>query len=646
MKPKPSTTQNPESSSLSPEKCLWMTNGVPCNRLCQSSEELHSHIKAVHVVRSTRTCLWKNCKNNTTVYNATRNLMDHLSDHTGVGNHKCPECGQILFARSGLQKHRKTIHGVKAQKAPKMGTRCLCSKDKEECTFVGEDAADLTKHIMTNHMEGTTKIICYWKDCSLNLKGISNSTDFLEHVRRHTDDRPFKCVHCPEAFPMERRLTKHLQDKHLEELQKNQQPHSFCHWKEKDEEECKFAGATPLELTTHVLKEHIRKSACFFCHWDGCGRQTKPFPDEYGYIKHFRGNHNEKDMPYQCTVCPRNPSLKRDLDHHVRTEHQDWGENPIFKCYWMANFVTCGHTFRNLTELSEHISSEHADDLENLICNWDGCWKEFQTALFTGVKLQGYPEFVSHLTSHTVDNSVTCNICQKKFKREKLVQHQRKAHQEELRGSDAASLTVCLWRDDDDETCAQACWNPAELTEHIQKTHKEGFENFVCRWEGCEQEFGRISKFVKHLCSHTNDNSILHRTTDLSKNHKRAESNKDRGKRKRGKKAVGDNLEDDQGQAKQRQKKVKSVQALPATAPTCPNYPFTPQVGAYIDGYFPISTDSQFLGNEEWHQHAPGNVVDVEENEPVYMDISNNPRSSNVADFPPPDDFGFGYERL
>lgn len=154
-----------------------------CDKVFTSQFSLDRH-KGKHMKITQRIFPCEECDR---VYNNISSLRSHV-----LLKHKpdveCPECHQF-FDSKNIYRHRKTQHNFKYP----------CDK----CNERFEGYSDLIKHKKQEHREHK---ICPW--CHMNLVNMKYSR-YVEHLKTHTDEKPFQCPKCGTRFQKPANLTRH-----------------------------------------------------------------------------------------------------------------------------------------------------------------------------------------------------------------------------------------------------------------------------------------------------------------------------------------------------------------------------------------------------------------------------------------------------
>ena len=85
---------------------------------------------------------------------------------------------------------------------------------KDEFNLVSE----LVQHISKCHLDNlNNENICLWANCERFNQSFHNRFSLNAHMRRHTGEKPFVCLHCKKAFSRSDALSKHLKS-HTENI--------------------------------------------------------------------------------------------------------------------------------------------------------------------------------------------------------------------------------------------------------------------------------------------------------------------------------------------------------------------------------------------------------------------------------------------
>ncbi|RZC14267.1 zinc finger protein 271-like, partial [Asbolus verrucosus] len=188
-----------------------------CNKNFTCKQNYEVHLKAVHAGERPFAC--EECGKRFSYANSLKvHLLLHFpksgADDEGNAQYRCPSCPKSFRHPSSLQYHRDSEHTN--------GRRFVCNKcDKPfkhrqllqrhqlvhsderphrctECNSAFKTRANLIHHTQTVHA-GQRSHWC--SQCEYCQKSFLHKVTLRCHMRRHFDERPFQCQHCPKTFP-------------------------------------------------------------------------------------------------------------------------------------------------------------------------------------------------------------------------------------------------------------------------------------------------------------------------------------------------------------------------------------------------------------------------------------------------------------
>ncbi|OBZ81879.1 Transcription factor IIIA [Choanephora cucurbitarum] len=259
-------------------------------------------------------------------------------------------------------------------------------------------------------------------DCQYCDKSYRKPSKLTEHERSHTGERPFVCTFqgCEKAY---------FRSTHLK-------VHEKSHLNIKDYH-CSFEGCDAAFSTRQHLQRHekIHVSPLIQCDFPGCSAEfSKRFQLRWHRASHEKGTHichlcssafdslpqlekhkdrvHENPVIYQCSSCQDTFKKWSELRKHVRQNHP-------FTC------SICEKTYARSSNLKQHFKEKHTEH-EKVHCEWPGC---------TSV-LQNKRSYKMHIALvHEQDTRYKCEICQKGFPYQSMLERHKGSHTPKSRPS-------------------------------------------------------------------------------------------------------------------------------------------------------------------------------------------------------------------
>ncbi len=188
---------------------------------------------------------------------------------------------------------------------------------------------------------------CTWTDCG---KAYSRPFKLREHMRTHTDERPYVCAHngCDKAY----RRPSHLKVHKTSNGHCGQDENVF------DEEipakyPCPYTSCSVILRHKYNLSRHVKlmhqQSNAFKCTEPNC---ESSFPKQFHLKRHLSAVHNQA-LPYACRYpgCPLRFSF--DSRRLIHERHHETSQELT------CGIQSCPLRFLNITRLKQHIRQDH-----------------------------------------------------------------------------------------------------------------------------------------------------------------------------------------------------------------------------------------------------------------------------------------------
>lgn len=235
------------------------------------------------------------------------------------------------------------------------------------------------KEYLKNHIK---KIHEKWRlpkfHCIFCKKICTYKANFEDHLRSHTQERPFTCKLCPREFSSRASKSVHVKRVHCP----NRPLRFKCHFCPK---RCYDKGDLAHHLRTHTGEKAYKCNDC-----------GKDFGTNAGLKRHFITIHTS-DRPYECKVCSRRFKLPGNFNAHKKIHDQNGGQLP-FPC------TVCNVRFRTRILLENHLLTHQVPGTgRGHKCR--KCGKAFSSQ--KSLKM--------HHNIHFGEKRFRCEVCDKKF---------------------------------------------------------------------------------------------------------------------------------------------------------------------------------------------------------------------------------------
>lgn len=382
-----------------------------------------------------------------------KSLTSHLLHHV-KSKYRCDICFCSFVHKKSLDNHR-LVH----QRQYKCG---MCDREFK-------NKSNMRKHLQLVHLKLELFV------CEICARTFKYSRSYVEHKRRHTGERPFKCdiETCDKSFATSKQKRLHINVHHIARTY-------ICDY-------CTKKFKCELYLKKHLREEHSERTFnCIRCDFTATKRSL---------LK----KHDCRQISVACNICTSSFKSKAGLERHMTRKHT---EKPTYEC------LDCHRICKSIGLLNTHRKQMHSTEMH--VC--DTCGKSFKCERY----LKNHCE-----TKHSaVPRLYKCDVCDANLKsKSSLVKHHQNMHSNE---ENRFACDQCSQTFKHKETymhhvrmhtgekpfqcnaCGKLYYTNSVLRKHIKEAHPT--ETFGC--DKCEKIFHSKNRLRVHLLTHGTE--LLH----------------------------------------------------------------------------------------------------------------------------------------
>lgn len=339
------------------------------------------------------------------------------------------------------------------------------------------------------------------KPCPICGLVVANAYGLSCHLKRHNDDRPFKCELCSKAFILNHELQKHyLIHKPERPFKCNLCPKAFKH---------------PQLLRIHIDTHGLNEYQCKYC--------ELKFKELISCRKHERNFHCKNKL--KCNYCYKTFSEAKFKEEHMAFSHlkkpikkvkllKDRKKSSLsnsFKCL-DKNFKfypckVCPERFQFRNEQLSHYQVQHKEEFDKIFQPCEKCPKiltKIHYAAHMEAHMGNFPfkcdlcdyksarreDLKSHFERRHSNDSFKCSQCNKSFKKQLSAKHCEERHK--------------VKKDMKCKVCDQTFYTSIELKVHLKRKHYYR-KCTICNYETFDEYNLKLHKDMHNIDDHPID---------------------------------------------------------------------------------------------------------------------------------------------
>ncbi|XP_058126618.1 zinc finger protein 182-like [Anopheles ziemanni] len=378
-----------------------------------------------------------------------RSIEPEPGQESSTSTNPCPLCGEHIAGGKIMVKHHiKSDHGDDGT-LPKIRQCFFCPK--------AYSSFQLLKFHLNFHPQKVWQ--CPQCDKCFRNKGI-----FIDHLRRHANERHFECKICGKRFTTNNYLSTHRQLHKMQDVRNSK-----------------------VNRSTYSGRKQGRKEAV------------------------------HDDQTFLCSICPDRFNLQMQLNMHLQCDHvpQDNSEHRYYKC------TVCSKPYVNMQLLNIH---RQLHELDESCTKTESNEKNTQDVsavflcVYCGREFLAERYFKRHLQSHTSDKPqqkpeiYECEICGQQMKTKSNYTNHRKSHRD-ISATHTKNQQPGETSSDDVEhkkmflcnICGHNCGSSSNLTVHLRRHNGQT----ICECLLCGKGYPRRSDLIMHMRTHTGEKPFV-----------------------------------------------------------------------------------------------------------------------------------------